>query len=56
MEFMEVNLTEDGAAKRIVDRCLETMGALDIVVNSAGMNTVAEFNEFDGTNGIRWCR
>ncbi|WJE17018.1 SDR family oxidoreductase [Halobacillus sp. ACCC02827] len=46
MEFMEVNLTEDGAAKRIVDRCLETMGALDIVVNSAGMNTVAEFNEF----------
>ncbi|MFC7322558.1 SDR family NAD(P)-dependent oxidoreductase [Halobacillus campisalis] len=47
MEFMQVDITEDGAAKRVVETCIETMGGLDIVVNSAGLNKVADFEEFD---------
>ncbi|MGP4074947.1 SDR family oxidoreductase [Halobacillus sp. K22] len=46
MEFMQVNITEDGAAKRTIEQCVETMGSLDIVVNSAGLNKVAGFDEF----------
>ncbi|UOQ44238.1 SDR family oxidoreductase [Halobacillus salinarum] len=46
MEFMQVDITEDGAAKRVIERCVETLGAPDIVVNSAGLNTVAAFEDF----------
>ncbi|MFC7063184.1 SDR family NAD(P)-dependent oxidoreductase [Halobacillus seohaensis] len=46
MKFMQVDITEDGAAKRVVDQCVESMGAIDIVVNSAGLNKVAAFKDF----------
>lgn len=46
MEFLQVDITKDGAAKRIVNTCVESMGSLDIVVNSAGLNKVAAFEEF----------
>lgn len=37
MAFMQVDITEEGAPKRIVDACVETFGSIDILVNSAGL-------------------
>ncbi|WP_219914432.1 SDR family oxidoreductase [Thalassobacillus sp. CUG 92003] len=47
MEFMKVDMTESGAPKRIIEACTEAFGSVDIVVNSAGLNKVASFEEFD---------
>ncbi|MFC0524642.1 SDR family oxidoreductase [Pontibacillus salicampi] len=46
MEFMEVDITEKGAPKRIMDRCVQRFGSVDIVVNSAGLNKIASVEEF----------
>src|SRR5208282_723121 len=35
-ELVTIDLTDDGAPRAVVDRCVATYGALDIVVNSAG--------------------
>jgi NAD(P)-dependent dehydrogenase (short-subunit alcohol dehydrogenase family) len=37
MEFMHKDITEPGAARQIVESCVEAFGSLDILVNSAGM-------------------
>ncbi len=47
LETMRIDLTEKGAAKRVVDTCVESLGSVDILVNSAGLcinTTVEEFN------------
>ncbi|MBE3001956.1 SDR family oxidoreductase [Nocardiopsis sp. HNM0947] len=46
MEFLHSDLTERGAPRRIVDGCVEVFGSIDIVVNSAGINKLAEVEEF----------
>ncbi|SFM21413.1 2-deoxy-D-gluconate 3-dehydrogenase [Gracilibacillus orientalis] len=46
IEFMKVDITDEGAPKRIIDQCIEKMGDVDILVNSAGLNKVASFEEF----------
>ncbi|MFZ3578945.1 SDR family NAD(P)-dependent oxidoreductase [Virgibacillus sp. DJP39] len=46
MEFMQVDITQDGAAERIIEECTESMGSVDILVNSAGLNKVADFEDF----------
>jgi len=38
MEFMLQDITEPGAAKKIVDNCVEAYSSLDILVNSAGLS------------------
>ncbi len=38
MEFMLQDITEPGAAKRVVESCVDTFGSLDILVNSAGLS------------------
>jgi NAD(P)-dependent dehydrogenase (short-subunit alcohol dehydrogenase family) len=48
--FMQVDITQDGAPTRIVQKCLEDFGAVDILVNSAGIcinRPVAEFGRQD---------
>jgi NAD(P)-dependent dehydrogenase (short-subunit alcohol dehydrogenase family) len=45
--FMQVDITEDGAPKSIIDTCLKTHGGLDILVNNAGVCIVNPVLDFD---------
>ncbi len=47
MEFMEVDITAEGAPKAVIDSCLERFDSVDIVVNSAGISKLGEVLEFD---------
>lgn len=47
MEFMKINITEKGAAKKIIDGCVDAFGSVDILVNSAGICNIASVEEFD---------
>jgi NAD(P)-dependent dehydrogenase (short-subunit alcohol dehydrogenase family) len=40
-EILEMDITTDGAATIIVERCAEVFGTVDIVVNSAGICNLA---------------
>jgi NAD(P)-dependent dehydrogenase (short-subunit alcohol dehydrogenase family) len=46
-EFMEGNITHDGAPKQVIDTCVERLGSLDILINSAGICPIAPVLEFD---------
>lgn len=46
MEFMAVDVTAPGAPRRIVDACVETLGGIDVLVNSAGICHIAPVDEF----------
>jgi len=46
-ELLTIDITERGAAKAVTDRCLATYGAVDIVVNSAGICNIAAVDKFD---------
>ncbi|MFE5396266.1 SDR family NAD(P)-dependent oxidoreductase [Streptomyces sp. NPDC056568] len=46
MEFMAADLTEPGVPRRIVEGCVEAFGSVDIVVNSAGICTIADVEQF----------
>jgi NAD(P)-dependent dehydrogenase (short-subunit alcohol dehydrogenase family) len=45
-EAMEADITEDGAPERVVGACVERLGSLDILVNSAGVVPLAPVLEF----------
>lgn len=45
-EFMLCDITEKGMPKRIVARCVERFGAVDILVNSAGVCLIADVKDF----------
>ncbi len=47
MEFMKIDITEEGAPKRIIDECIDVFGSVDILVNSAGICNIASVEEFD---------
>lgn len=47
MEFMKIDITEEGAPKKIIEACVEKFGSLDILINSAGICNLAEVLEFD---------
>ena len=36
-EFMEIDITEQGAPKKIIETCVTNLGSIDILVNSAGV-------------------
>jgi NAD(P)-dependent dehydrogenase (short-subunit alcohol dehydrogenase family) len=46
-EILEIDITADGAPRKIVERCVAAFGAVDIVVNSAGICNIASVDKFD---------
>jgi NAD(P)-dependent dehydrogenase (short-subunit alcohol dehydrogenase family) len=46
MEFMTADITRPGVPAAIVGRCVETLGSLDILVNSAGIALLSDVAEF----------
>jgi NAD(P)-dependent dehydrogenase (short-subunit alcohol dehydrogenase family) len=46
MEFMIADITQPGAPAAIVRRCVETLGSIDILVNSAGIALLSDVEEF----------
>lgn len=45
-EFMRADITEAGTPRQIVDTCVERLGSVDILINSAGICPMAEVLEF----------
>jgi NAD(P)-dependent dehydrogenase (short-subunit alcohol dehydrogenase family) len=45
-EFLKVDITAPAAPARVIDACVERLGGLDILVNSAGICPMAEVLEF----------
>jgi NAD(P)-dependent dehydrogenase (short-subunit alcohol dehydrogenase family) len=43
---MQVDITQPGAPKRIVDTCVEELGSIDILINSAGIAPLAGVLEY----------
>jgi NAD(P)-dependent dehydrogenase (short-subunit alcohol dehydrogenase family) len=46
MEFAVADITRAGVPAAIVRRCVETLGSVDILVNSAGINLLSDVQEF----------
>jgi NAD(P)-dependent dehydrogenase (short-subunit alcohol dehydrogenase family) len=46
-ELLTIDITESGAPKEVVDSCVASFGAVDIVVNSAGICNIATVDKFD---------
>ena len=44
--FMEADIAAEGAPRRIIETCVEQMGSIDILVNSAGISLLADVEEF----------
>ena len=45
-EFMKADITEKGVPKTIIDSCVDKLGSVDILINSAGICPMAEVLEF----------
>jgi NAD(P)-dependent dehydrogenase (short-subunit alcohol dehydrogenase family) len=45
-EFQKIDITAPGSAARVIDGCIEHLGGLDILVNSAGICPLAEVLDF----------
>jgi NAD(P)-dependent dehydrogenase (short-subunit alcohol dehydrogenase family) len=45
-EFLKIDVTAPGSAARVIDGCVERLGGLDILVNSAGICPMAEVLDF----------
>ena len=43
---MQVDITEPGAPRRVVDACVEQLGSVDILINSAGIAPLADVLEY----------
>jgi NAD(P)-dependent dehydrogenase (short-subunit alcohol dehydrogenase family) len=46
MEFLLADITLPGVPAAVVQRCVETLGSVDILVNSAGINLLSDVEEF----------
>jgi len=45
-EYMRIDIADDGAPKVIIETCVETLGSIDILVNSAGISLLHEVENF----------
>ena len=46
LEFMVADITQPGVPASVVRRCVEALGSVDVLVNSAGIALLAEVSEF----------
>lgn len=46
MEFLDVDITEAGAPRRVIEDCVSRLGSVDVLVNSAGICRVASVEDF----------
>ncbi|MEV4647307.1 SDR family oxidoreductase [Saccharopolyspora sp. NPDC049357] len=46
MEFLDVDITEDGAPRRVIEDCVSRLGSVDVLVNSAGICRMASVEGF----------
>jgi NAD(P)-dependent dehydrogenase (short-subunit alcohol dehydrogenase family) len=46
-EFVAADLTEPGVPRRVVEACVERLGSIDILINSAGICPLGDVTEFD---------
>ncbi|WP_193105779.1 SDR family oxidoreductase [Brachybacterium sp. FME24] len=46
-EFLEIDITAHGSPARVIAQALESLGGLDVIVNSAGMSKLGSVQEFD---------
>src|SRR5260370_1249251 len=46
MEFVMADITQPGVPAAVVHRCVETLGSVDILVNSAGIALLSDVEEF----------
>lgn len=49
-EFMEADITGEGVPKQVIDTCVERLGSIDILINSAGICPLGEVLEFGRDN------
>lgn len=47
MEFLEIDITAQGAPETIIRACRERLGSVDILVNCAGISLTADVADFD---------
>lgn len=46
MEFLDVDITEAGAPRRVIEDCVSRLGSVDVLVNSAGICRMASVEDF----------
>jgi NAD(P)-dependent dehydrogenase (short-subunit alcohol dehydrogenase family) len=46
-QFMQADITQPGAPKQVIDACVDQLGSIDILINSAGVCPIAPVLEFD---------
>ncbi|MBQ0928268.1 SDR family oxidoreductase [Saccharopolyspora endophytica] len=46
MEFLDVDITEAGAPRRVIEDCVSRLGSVDVLVNSAGICRMAPVEDF----------
>jgi NAD(P)-dependent dehydrogenase (short-subunit alcohol dehydrogenase family) len=46
LEFLQTDLTADGACHEAITQCVESLGSVDIIINCAGICNLAEVKDF----------
>ncbi|MFT5573825.1 MAG: NAD(P)-dependent dehydrogenase (short-subunit alcohol dehydrogenase family) [Cryomorphaceae bacterium] len=44
--FLEADITADGAPEKVIESCVELLGSVDILINSAGISLLTQVQDF----------